>query len=324
MAGGLIGEPGLRPLGRGTKGDFHTPALSLIQTPTLGIWIQAARPKTLPAAISPVLLGTAFAIADDAFHALAFVCAMLGAALIQIGTNFANDYQDFARGADTEARKGPLRVTQAGLVTAEAIKRATVIAFSLAFIAGIYLIVRGGWPILAIGLLSIASGVAYTAGRYALAYTGLADLFVLVFFGPVAVGGTYFVQALALPPEVIIAGFGPGLLATAILLANNVRDINEDRKAKKRTLVVRFGRGFGVGFYATCILGASSIPLILVLWTSGRSWALIATAVALGLGMPLAATLKNTDDPMVLNPLLGRTAQLLLVYCVVFGVGWML
>jgi len=291
---------------------------------SFSIWIQAARPKTLPAAISPVLLGTAFAIANNAFHALAFVCAMLGAMLIQIGTNFANDYQDFSRGADTKARKGPLRVTQARLVSTEAMKRATVIAFSLAFIAGIYLIVRGGWPILVVGLLSIASGVAYTAGRYALAYTGMADLFVLVFFGPVAVGGTYFVQALALPPEVIVAGFGPGLLATAILLANNVRDINEDRAANKRTLVVRLGRGFGVGFYAMCILGASLIPLTLILWVSGRSWALLATAVALGLGMPLASTLQGTDDPMVLNPLLGKTAQLLLIYCLAFAAGWML
>ena len=305
MAGGLNGE------------RVATPA-------ALSIWIQAARPKTLPAAVSPVLLGTAFAVAGDAFHALAFVCAMLGAVLIQIGTNFANDYQDFTRGADTEARKGPLRVTQAGLVSRDAVKRASVIAFSLAFIAGIYLIFRGGWPILFVGLVSIASGVAYTAGRYALAYTGLADLFVLVFFGPVAVGGTYFVQALALPPEVIVAGFGPGLLATAILLANNVRDIDEDRAANKRTLVVRFGRGFGTGFYAVCIVGAALIPLVLVLWTSGQGWALMATAVALGLGMPLAATLKKTDDPMVLNPLLGKTAQLLLVYCVVFGAGWIL
>ena len=319
-----MGEPRVRSLDHSVKGDSHIAAPPNAQTPALGIWIRAARPKTLPAAISPVLLGAAFAVADDAFHALAFVCAMLGAVLIQIGTNFANDYQDFARGADTKARKGPLRVTQAGLVSAEAVKKAAVIAFSLAFIAGIYLIVRGGWPILVVGLLSIAAGVAYTAGRYALAYTGLADLFVLVFFGPVAVGGTYFVQALALPPEVIVAGFGPGLLATAILLANNVRDINEDRNANKRTLVVRFGRGFGVGFYAVCIVGAAMVPLVLVLWVSGHSWALLATAVALGLGMPLAATLRGTDDPMVLNPLLGKTAQLLLVYCIVFGVGWML
>ena len=315
MAGGLTKEQIARECERGQ---------TVVAAGTLSVWVQAARPKTLPAAISPVLLGTAFAFADGAFHALAFACAILGSVLIQIGTNFANDYQDSARGADTEARKGPTRVTQAGLVSAEAMKWATVIAFSLAFIVGIYLIVRGGWPILVVGLLSIGSGVAYTAGRYALAYTGLADLFVLVFFGPVAVGGTYFVQALALPPGVIAAGFGPGLLATAILLANNVRDINEDRTAKKRTLVVRFGRGFGVGFYATCILGASFIPLILVLWVSGRSWALLATAVALGLGMPLASTLRGTDDPMILNPLLGKSAQLLLIYCIVFGAGWML
>lgn len=288
------------------------------------IWLQAARPKTLPAAISPVLLGTAFAIADGVFHAFACACALLGAVLIQVGTNFANDYQDFARGADTKARKGPMRVTQAGLVAVEDMRRATAVAFGLAFAAGIYLIVRGGWPILVVGLVSIASGVAYTAGRYALAYTGLADLFVLVFFGPVAVGGTYFVQALSLPTLVVVAGLGPGLLATAILVANNVRDIDEDRAVGKRTMVVRFGRGSGVGIYTACILGAAVVPLLAVLWVSGRSWSLLASAVVLGVGIPLAATLRSTDDPSILNPLLGNTAKLLLIYCVVFGLGWML
>ncbi len=292
--------------------------------PAIQIWLQAARPRTLPAAISPVLLGTAFAIADEAFHALACLCALTSAVLIQIGTNLANDYQDFARGADTDARKGPMRVTQAGLVSVEAIRRAAVVAFGLAFCVGIYLIVRGGWPVLVVGLLSIASGVAYTAGRYALAYTGFADLFVLVFFGPVAVGGTYFVQALALPTPVAIAGLGPGFLATAILLANNVRDIEEDRVANKRTLVVRFGRGLGVAMYTACILGAALMPLIAVLQASGHRWALLSTAFVLAIGLPLASTLSRTNDASILNPLLGNTAKLLLLYSVVFGVGWLL
>lgn len=288
------------------------------------VWLQAARPKTLPAALAPVLLGTAFALADGVFHGLAAGCALLAAVLIQIGTNFANDYQDFVRGADTEARKGPQRVTQAGLVTAAAVKRATIIAFGLAFVSGLYLIARGGWPILVIGLISISSGIAYTAGKYALAYTGLADLFVLVFFGPVAVGGTYFVQALSLPPEIVVAGFGPGLLATAILLANNVRDINEDRDANKRTLVVRFGRTFGVGLYALCIVLAAMIPAGLALSTSGHGWSLLASVIAIAIGAPLIRTLRTSEDPVVLNPLLGHTAKLLLIYSVVFGAGWVL
>ena len=288
------------------------------------IWWLAARPKTLPAAVAPVLLGTAFAIEDGGFHLGAFLCALLGAVLIQVGTNLANDYQDFVRGADTDARRGPLRVTHAGLVTPAQVRLATMLAFGLAFLAGIYLIVRGGWPILALGLLAIASGVAYTAGRYALAYTGLADLFVLVFFGPVAVAGTYYVQTLFLWPWVAIAGLGPGFLATAILLANNVRDMEEDRLANKRTLVVRFGRGFGTTLYAVCISGAVAVPAALVFWMNGGVGALAGSAVASLLGRPLAKTLRQTDDPAVLNPLLGKTARLLLLYCVAFGLGWWL
>jgi 1,4-dihydroxy-2-naphthoate octaprenyltransferase len=273
--------------------------------------------------VAPVLLGTAFAVADGGFHLAAFACALLGAVLIQVGTNLANDVADFERGADTAARKGPPRVTQAGLVTPAQVKRAAALAFGLAFLAGVYLIVRGGWPILALGLAAIASGVAYTAGRYALAYTGLADLFVLVFFGPVAVAGTHYVQTLALAPWAAVAGLGPGFLATAILLANNVRDVEEDRAADKRTLVVRFGRAFGVGLYAACVAGAALVPAALVLWARGHAGALAATLVAVLLGGPLARVLRGTADPAVLNPLLGKTARLLLVYSVAFGLGWL-
>ncbi|MFB3133801.1 MAG: 1,4-dihydroxy-2-naphthoate octaprenyltransferase, partial [Rhodothermales bacterium] len=162
----------------------------------LAIWTAAARPKTLGAAVAPVLVGTAMAWEAGGFHAPAALCALLGALLIQIGTNFSNDYADFLKGADTGVRKGPLRVTQAGLVAPATMKRATVLVFALAFVVGLYLIWRGGWPILVIGVLSILSGVFYTVGRYSLADLGLADVFVLVFFGPVAVGGTYYVQAL--------------------------------------------------------------------------------------------------------------------------------
>jgi len=298
-------------------------------TPGPQVWITAARPKTLPAAVAPVLVGTAIALEAGVFHALAAACALLGAVLIQIGTNYANDYHDFVKGADTDARKGPMRVTQAGLVTPEATRNAAVVAFALAVAAGTYLMIRGGWPIVAIGAASILCGWLYTAGRYALAYIGLADLFVLVFFGPVAVAGTFYVQAVGAPgaalwPVAAVAGLGPGFLATAILLANNVRDVDEDRAAGKRTLVVRFGREAGVTLYAACISGAVAVPAALALWMRGYVWVLLASLAASVLGRPLVRTLRRTADPAVLNPLLGKTAMLLLVYSVLFSVGWLL
>ena len=288
------------------------------------VWLAAARPKTLTAAVAPVVLGVGLALADGAFHALAALCALAGAVLIQIGTNFVNDSEDAVRGADTDDRKGPPRATASGLVSVGQMRAAGAVAFALAVAAGGYLIARGGWPVLALGLVSIASGVAYTAGRYALAYTGLADLFVLVFFGPVAVAGTYYVQALALPSWVLTAGLGPGALATAILLANNVRDIEEDRVANKRTLVVRFGRAFGVRLYAAMVTLAVVVPAAMVVVSRGHLGALAASLLASLVGRRLTAVLARTDDPDVLNPLLGKTAALLLGYCVAFALGWWL
>lgn len=289
---------------------------------TLSIWLEAARPKTLWAAAAPVLLGVAMAWGDGVFHPLAALCAFLGAALIQIGTNYANDAEDFVRGADTEERKGPQRATAAGFVTPGQMRAAAAIAFGLAFASGVYLIVRGGWPILALGLVSIASGYAYTAGRYALAYTGMADVFVLLFFGPVAVAGTYYVQALFVPPYVAVAGLGPGFLATAILIANNVRDVDEDRDANKRTLSVRFGRTFGVRLYGICISGAVAVPAALALWLRAHPGILAASLVASIAGRQLARTLARETSPDILNPLLGKTALLLLVYALAFSAGW--
>jgi 1,4-dihydroxy-2-naphthoate octaprenyltransferase len=277
----------------------------------------------LGAAIAPVLMGTAMAWEAGGFHALAAGCALLGAILIQIGTNFSNDYSDFLKGADTEDRKGPLRVTQAGLVTPEAMKRATIIVFVLAVLAGSYLIWRGGWPILLIGVLSILSGLLYTVGRYSLAYLGLADLFVLVFFGPVAVGGTYYVQTLSINEVVIIAGIAAGLLSVAILLVNNIRDVDEDRAANKKTLVVRAGRSFGVGLYMVCVLVAVLIPAGLYLYTGRHPWAM-AVVLILPLAWPIVRKLRHEHDVRALNPLLGATGRLLLLYSLLFSIGWML
>ena len=229
--------------------------------PSWRVWLMAARPKTLGAAIAPVLLGTAMAVEAGAFHALAAFCALLGAILIQVGVNYHNDYADFKKGTDTDERLGPTRVTQAGFVAPSTMRRATFAVFALAVVVGLYLIVRGGWPVLLIGVLSIASAVAYTAGPYSLADTGTADLFVLIFFGPVAVGGTYYVQALGITPAVIAAGLGPGLLSVGILLVNNIRDIEGDREAGKRTLPVRLGRAVGVRLYIACLLGAALVPV---------------------------------------------------------------
>ena len=293
------------------------------------IWWLAARPKTLPAAVAPVVVGIALAVEAGAFHAGAAACALLGALFIQIGTNYANDYHDFAQGADTADRKGPMRVTQAGLASPEATRNAAVIAFVLAVAAGTYLMLRGGWPIVAIGVASLLCGWLYTAGRYSLAYLGIADLFVLAFFGPVAVAGTYYVQAvgdasaLARLPVVLVAGLGPGLLATAILLVNNIRDVAEDRAANKRTLIVRFGRPFGVRLWALCVAAAALLPVALWLWTGAHALSMLA-ALILPLALPTVRTFRDEADATRLNPLLGATARLLLVYSLLFSLGWAL
>ena len=288
------------------------------------VWIDAARLKTLPAAAAPVLVGTALAFADGVFHAGAAGCALLGALLIQVGTNYVNDAEDFARGADGADRLGPRRATAAGAVTVGQMRAAAGVAFALAVAAGGYLIARGGWPVLALGLVSIASGIAYTAGRYALAYTGLADLFVLVFFGPVAVGGTYFVQALDLPGWVPVAGLGPGALATAILIANNVRDVEQDRAADKRTLVVRFGRAFGVRLYGVCVSVAVVVPAALVLVSRDHPGALAASAVAALLGRRLQGRLAGAEGGPEHNAILAQTGAVLALYAAAFALGWTL
>lgn len=290
----------------------------------LCVWIWAARPKTLGAAVAPVLVGTGMAVEAGLWHPGAALFALIGALLIQIGVNYHNDYADYVQGADTEERVGPLRVTQAGLVAPETMWRATVLVFGLAVLSGLYLIIRGGWPILAVGLASIGTAVWYTAGSYSLAALGLADLFVFVFFGPVAVGGTYYVQALSLPLEVVVAGTGPGLLSIAILLVNNVRDVAQDREADKRTLVVRFGRRFGIVAYGGCVVGALLLAAVLATgWFSpaAHPWA-AAPLVLLPLAIQPIRTMADTTDPERLNPLLGTTGRLLLLWAILFTVGW--
>jgi len=214
-------------------------------------WILAARPKTLSASVVPVLVGTALAHRIDW---TIFFCALFGAVFIQIGTNLVNDALDFKRGADTAERLGPIRVTQAGLLRANAVLRGAWICFFLAALCGVPLIIRGGWPIVIIGVASIFAAYAYTGGPYPLGYHGLGEIFVLIFFGVVAVGGSYYVQRLAIDLRALIAGVAVGLLAVALLAINNLRDIDSDRGSQKRTLIVRFGERFGRFEIAACVV----------------------------------------------------------------------
>ena len=298
-----------------------TPAVAPL--PRWRVWALATRPRTLPAAVAPVLMGTALAASDGGFHAPSALVALACALLFQIGANFVNDLADARKGADTAARKGPLRVVSAGLVTPRAMAGASAGVFAVAFGLGLTLVARGGWPILAVGLASIGAAVAYTAGRKALAYLGLGDLFVLLFFGPVAVAGTHYVQALAFSWTAVAAGFGPGLLAVAILVANNLRDVDEDRTAAKRTLIVRFGTGFGRALFAACYAGAALVPLGLWLAT-GRHAGALAAALVLPLGLPAIRAVYRSNAPAVLIPVLVRTGRLLFLYAALFSAGWLL
>lgn len=290
----------------------------------LHLWVHAARPKTLWAAFAPVLIGSAMAAADGVFHAPSALAALLGAFLIQIGTNFANDYGDYIKGADAHDRQGPLRVTQAGLVTPQAMRLATVLTFLAALACFFALVARGGWPLVAIGVASVVSGALYTLGPRPLGYLGLGDCFVLVFFGPVAVGGTYYVQARAWSGASLLAGVGPGLLAVAILVVNNLRDIEGDAKAGKRTLAVRLGRRFARLEYAACVF-AATVAVPLALWLAGgcaHPGALLPILALPAFRGSLRAVFAATV-PAQLNPQLGATARGLLIFSVLFAVGWL-
>jgi 1,4-dihydroxy-2-naphthoate polyprenyltransferase len=289
----------------------------------LSTWILAARPKTLVASICPVVIATAMAYGSQVHHWPSALAALLGAVLIQIGTNFANDYSDFQKGADTPRRLGPLRVTQAGLISAEEMKRATALVFGLASLIGLCLIWRAGWPMLIIGIASILAGVLYTGGPYPLGYLGLGDLFVFIFFGPVALVGAYYVQALAITSPVVIASFAPGFLITAILVVNNLRDIDEDRQTGKKTLAVRLGRGFTLGEYFFVIGLASLIPILLYIRSGEHPASLLSVLVIVAAVPAFKTALTKTDGPS-LNRLLGQTGELLTVYSVLFSLGWLL
>ena len=283
------------------------------------VWGLAVRPKTLPAAVVPVLVGTAVAVSAGQFAALPALATLLGAILIQIGTNFANDYFDFKSGADTEERLGPTRVTQAGLIAPSTVRNAMIATFALAALVGVYLVAVGGWPILLLGVLSILSGIAYTGGPFPLGYHGLGDLFVLLFFGFAAVCGTYWVQAVEWSWVAFVASVPVGLLSVAILVVNNVRDIDTDRKAGKNTLAVRLGERLGRAEWYACVAIAFAVPIAQVA-TGASPWlllSLLALAVAIPVGRQFAAA-RGAQ----LNPVLGATGKLLTVFGVLYAIGY--
>jgi 1,4-dihydroxy-2-naphthoate octaprenyltransferase len=286
------------------------------------VWVLAARPKTLPAALAPVLVGTAVAWAAGGFRAGPAAAAALGALLLQIGSNLANDVFDFERGADREGRTGPLRVTQAGLLTPSQVRAGMAIVFGLALLVGIYLTMKAGWPVIVIGLAAIAAAIAYTGGPFPLGYNGLGELFVMIFFGFAAVCGTAFVQATYVPAAAWPAGFAAGCLATAILVVNNVRDIDQDRKSGKRTLPVRFGRPWGVAEFVVLLALAFLVPLLLVL-TNRAAVSLLLVLFSAPLALPLVRSLRR-ERGVVLNRTLAGTARLFLVWSVLYSVGLLL
>lgn len=282
-------------------------------------WALATRPKTLPAAAAPVLVGTALAWQARGFAAGPAAAALVGALLLQVGSNFANDAYDYEKGADTDARLGPLRVTQAGLLSARDVKRGMWVVFGLAILVGVYLTLIAGWPVVAIGVASIAAAIAYTGGPLAFGYHGFGDLFVLLFFGFVAVCGTAFVQMGEVPPAAWPAGLMEGFLATAILVVNNVRDHETDRLAGKRTIPAVFGRAVGVAEYGVLLVGAYVIAWWMVWANQVSAWTLL-VFLTFPIAVVLIVHLRKYRGP-VLNQTLSRTAKLLFVFSVLFSAG---
>lgn len=287
------------------------------------IWLQAARPRTLPAAVAPVLVGTAVAATDAVFSVPRFVACLLGALFIQVGANLSNDYSDARRGADTEDRLGPVRVTAGGLVPPRAVLVATWISFGLAVLCGVYLIAVAGWELLVLGVASIAAGVLYTGGPRPYGYAGLGELFVFIFFGLVAVAGSAFAQLQSWPVEAVVLAIPVGLLASAILVVNNIRDADTDRRAGKNTLAVKLGRARARTLYALMVFGAFAVaPMPWALGELGP-WLLVSW-LALPLAVALVGFVRTHTDGPSLNLALARTAMLQLVFCVLLAAGVLL
>jgi len=289
----------------------------------MGAWLLATRPRTLPAAIAPVVLGTAMAIADKRFAWLAAAAAFSVALLMQIGVNLANDYFDYLKGIDTEERLGPPRAAQSGLIPPKQLRGGVILIFVLSLIPGFYLLAVGGWPVLFIGLACIGAALAYSGGPFPLASHGLGDIFVFIFFGLVAVCGTYYVQALRLTPMVWLMGAIEGLLITAILVVNNLRDIQTDRQSGKRTLAVIIGDRASKLEYLLLLGIAYAIPIILWLSGHGSAW-LILPLFSLPLAVSQVRFIWKSAGGSMLNQTLANTAKLALVYSLLLSAGLIL
>lgn len=291
-----------------------------ISSGSVRAWLLAARPATLSAAFVPVAVGSACAAAVSAFRPGPALAALAGAFCIQIGTNFANDVFDYEKGADTEQRLGPTRATQAGLLTPTAMRAGMVLVFLLAMLCGVYLTWIAGWPVIAIGLASIASGIAYTGGPFPLGYHGLGDIFVMVFFGFVAVCGTAFVQVGQIPDIAWWASVPVGSLATAILVVNNVRDRVTDAVCGKRTLAVRFGRTGALLEYMLLLASAYAVPVVLYLGGQAGVYVLLPLVTAPVAAARIRALFAAQDGPSY-NACLVGSARLSLLYGVLFAAG---
>lgn len=283
-----------------------------------GAWVLASRPQTLAAAVVPVLVGAACAHALGGFRLDATLAALFGAIWIQIGTNFANDVFDYELGADTSERLGPTRAVQSGLLDAAQMRRGMWTAFALSAVFGLYMTWIAGWPMLVVGAASILSGIAYTGGPYPLGYHGLGDLFVMIFFGFVAVCGTAFVNLGTVPEIAWWASVPVGALSTAILVVNNVRDRLSDEKAGKRTLAVRLGRAGGVAEYAVLVAAAYAVPAALVLGGQAGAWMWL-PVLSLPVAVVLVVQILRREGPALNGTLVG-TARLLVLHGVLFTV----
>jgi 1,4-dihydroxy-2-naphthoate octaprenyltransferase len=299
-------------------------------------WLMAARPQTLPAGAAPVVVGTGLAVHDGVFALLPAVAALVGALLIQIGTNFANDYFDAVKGTDAPDREGFTRVTAGGLIEPGTVKRAMVATYGLAVVVGLYLVAVGGLPILVVGLSSIVAGVLYTGGPYPYGYYGLGDVFVFVYFGVVAVTGTYYVQAVAVlsdvgplpttlpagtvPAVAVVTSLAAAGLSTAILVVNNIRDREDDAAAGKRTLAVIVGYTWSRVEFVAGVALAYGAPV--ALWLGfGFEPPVLLPLLTLPLAVAVTRTVLTRTDGEALNPALERTGQLLAVHSLLFALG---
>jgi len=297
--------------------------LTSLNKASIKLWVQAARPWTLGVAVSPVLMGTVIAHTESGIKWPAALTALLGGIFIQIGTNLANDYFDFKKGADTETRVGPQRVTQSGLMAPETVRNGFIASFTLAFLLGIYLVYLGGWPIVTIGLISLFLGVIYTGGPFPLAYNGLAELPAFLFFGPIACATTTYVQTFTWNTEAIIAGSSAGFFSVALLSINNLRDREEDQKVGKRTLIAMFGRRFGIIEYSASVLLATMLPLVLFFKAPDHAMVAI-TALTSLMALHAVRTTVQYRDPGELYAVLKMTSKLQIIFTVIFLITWII